>query len=120
MLDMLKSLIAGTGMAMAPSEYDQNDVAVHIAFSRSQLLRASFRKLYQLGEIAHHLPLHRSKAIMMFLLIIANHFETIPNDVNHPIAFRKSNFLEAGSHLLREFYNFLSPPSFAAAAAGLD
>ena len=100
LMDILTGLINGAGITMPPPA---DHVATGIAFSRFDLLRASFEKLYKL-----HCPPHTQydKLTLLFRLIIANHFENIPNDPDHPIVFRK---LPIRASFLEELYDFLSP-----------
>ena len=98
---ILKGLISGAGIAIPPDE----DVSIRISFSRSQLLRASYAMLSELVNVRHRLQ----KLIMLLRLIIANHFEKIPNDVHHLIAL-KGNFLSGNvPSLYRVYYAFLCP-----------
>ena len=87
MLDILTGLISGAGMVMPQ---DDRAIAGRITLSRFELLRASFRILTLLEPITRSYFLHRPKFIILWRLILANHFEKITNDVKHPIAFRKS------------------------------
>ena len=107
MLDILTGLITGAGMEMPRDDH----VGVRVKLSRSQLLRASVEKLYQLEQLSRFYGEHRPKLIMLWRLIIANQFETIPNDVDNPIAFQKTDCKY--SEPLRAYYEFLSPPSLA-------
>ena len=85
MLDILIGLMSGAGITMPPSDYN-HEVAVRIAMSRFELLRASFKKLIFMGQ--NH-PQFTPNFKILFKLIVANHFETIPNDVDHPIVFMR-------------------------------
>ena len=53
--------------------------------------------------LGHHISRLRPQFIMLFRLIIANHFETIPNDMDHPIVLRKTSH-----HPLRAYYDIFS------------
>ena len=100
---ILRGLFDGAGIEMPPAKHD---LWRDIKLSRSQLLRASFEKLKDLRS-------SRKQFIMLFRLILANHFETIPNDVHHPITFQKYNHPNR-YRIDQEYYKFLSPPSPAA------
>ena len=110
MMDILTGLIVGAGMTIPPAE--NHDVALRIKFNRFELLRASFGKLDDLNYLLNHGYLElRPQFIMLFRLIIANHFETIPNDVNHPITFQSSICVRGSDDLFDRLKNFLCPPS---------
>ena len=104
-LDIIKGLITGAGMKIPPSD-DHHDVApVRIKLSRFELLRASFQKLNDMYYIENRgrRTRHGQKSIMLFRLILANHFETIPNDLNHPIVYKKLIFIKTNQnqHMFR-------------------
>ena len=114
MLDILTGLIIGAGMEMPPSEEHIDHVAspVRIKLSRFELLRASFHRLFDIGEYLPYRPTNEQyskcliKLITLYRLMIANHFETIPYDLEHPIVFQENRFSYSP---LEEYCDFLSP-----------
>ena len=108
-LDILTGLVSGASIEMP---LDDRFAVCSIKLSRFELLRASFHILNEILVKSCSYTGYRPVFIMMFRLIIANHFETLlSNHEDHPSTFQKATFPNGIPHELGEFNTLLTPRS---------